>query len=81
MKERPKYYIFQKALFCTLASITKLGLNAVPVAAEQYLRRDFTFFFQKLIIFRVSMHFKRSKDEKKNFQTILVKIFVDFFTV
>ena len=33
----PEYDIFQKTLFCTLASSMNLGLNAVPVAVGQYL--------------------------------------------
>ena len=34
---RPKHNILQKTLFCTPASSTKLVLNAVPIAAGQYL--------------------------------------------
>ena len=41
----PEYDIFQKALHWTLASSMNLGLNAVPVAAAQYLRRYFTFIY------------------------------------
>ena len=52
-----EYDIFQKILFCTLASNMNLGLNTVPVVAGQYLWRDINFFYQKMIIFRVSMHF------------------------
>ena len=36
-KKIPKYNIFEKTLFFTLASNMNLGLNAVPVAAGQYL--------------------------------------------
>ena len=43
LQKVPKYDIFQKKLFCTLASSMNLELNAVPVAAGQYLRGDFTF--------------------------------------
>ena len=32
-----QYDIFQQTLLCTLASSTNLALNAVPVAAGQYL--------------------------------------------
>ena len=42
LQKVPEYDIFQKALFCTLASSMNLGLNAVPVVAGQYLS-DFTF--------------------------------------
>ena len=33
----PKFAIFQKALFCTLAPSTNLVLKAVPVEARHYL--------------------------------------------
>ena len=45
LEKVPEYEIFQKTLFCTLASSMTLRLNAVPVAAGQYLRRDFTFIY------------------------------------
>ena len=45
LQKVPEYDIFQKALFRTLASSMNLGLNAVPVAAGQCLRRDFTFIY------------------------------------
>ena len=45
LQKIPEYDIFQKTLFCTLASSMNLGLNAVPVAAGQYLWRDFTFIY------------------------------------
>ena len=38
------------------------------------------FFYQRLISFEVSNHFQRNKNENENFQTILEKTFVDFFT-
>ena len=41
----PEYDTFQKTVFCTLVSNMNLGLNAVPVAAGKYLRRDFTFIY------------------------------------
>ena len=37
----PEYDVFQKTLFCTLVSSMNLWLNVVPVAAGQYLWRDF----------------------------------------
>ena len=37
LRQSPKYDIFPKALFCTLVSSTELGVNAVPIAAGQYL--------------------------------------------
>ena len=37
LQKIPEYDIFQKTLFCILASSMNLELNAVPVAAEQYL--------------------------------------------
>ena len=43
LQKTPEYDIFKKILFCTLASSMNLGLNAVPVAARQYLRGDFIF--------------------------------------
>ena len=45
LEKVPEYEIFQKTLFCTLVSSMTLRLNAVPVAAGQYLRRDFTFIY------------------------------------
>ena len=45
LEKVPEYEICQKTLFCTLASSMTLRLNAVPVAAGQYLRRDFTFIY------------------------------------
>ena len=44
LQQRRKYDIFQKALFCTLASSTNAELNVVPIVAGQYLGRGFTFF-------------------------------------
>ena len=35
LKQNPKYDIFQKSLFGTLASNMILGLDVVPIAAEQ----------------------------------------------
>ena len=32
IQERPKYNIFQQALFCTLARNTNLELKVVPIA-------------------------------------------------
>ena len=40
-----EFDMFQKTLFSTLASTMNLGLNAVLVAAGQYLCRDFTFIY------------------------------------
>ena len=37
LQKVPGYDIFQKTLFCTLASSMNLGPNAVQVAAGQYL--------------------------------------------
>ena len=34
-----------------------LGPNVLPVAAGKYLISDFTFIYQKLIIFGVIMHY------------------------
>lgn len=34
----------------------------IPIAAGQYLRRCFTFFYLKLIIYGVSEHVKRTKN-------------------
>ena len=47
LPQRPKFDIFQEALFCTLASSTNLVLTVVPVEAGQYLCRVFRFFFLK----------------------------------
>ena len=35
--QMPKFDIFQKTLFCTLATSTNLVLITVPVVAEHYL--------------------------------------------
>ena len=45
LQKIPEHNIFQKNLFCTLASSMNLGLNAVPVTAGQYLWRGFTFIY------------------------------------
>ena len=37
LQKTPEFDIFQKTLFCNLVSNMNLGLNAVPVAAGQYL--------------------------------------------
>ena len=37
LQKIPESDIFQKTLFCTLASSMNLGLNGVPAAAGQYL--------------------------------------------
>ena len=57
LREIPEYDIFRKILHCFLALSINLGLNVVPVAAGQYSWKDFTVFFQNLIVFWVSMDF------------------------
>ena len=37
LQKIPEYDIFENTLFCALVSTMNLGLNAVPVAAGQYL--------------------------------------------
>ena len=37
LQQKPKYDIFQKTLFLTLASSTNLGLDAVLISDAQYL--------------------------------------------
>ena len=37
LQQRPMYDILPKALFCILMSSTNLELNALPIAAGQYL--------------------------------------------
>ena len=46
----------------------------------QYLRETLHFSTKKQIIFGVSIHIQKSKNKKENFQTILDKTFVGFFT-
>ena len=36
LQQRPKFDIFEKALFCILVSSSNLVLNAVPIAAGEY---------------------------------------------
>lgn len=51
LQQRPKWDMFQKALFCTLALQKNLLLNAISIAAQKYLWRDFTFLDKKQTIF------------------------------
>lgn len=39
--------IFQKVLLCALDLNTNLAPTVIQIVAEQYLRNNFTFFFQK----------------------------------
>ena len=43
LRQRIKFGIFRKQLFCTFASTRNLLPEAVPNAARQYLRKDFFF--------------------------------------
>ena len=78
-RQTTKFYIFQKALFLTLVSRANMIAEAVLVETGDYLLKVFTFFYQKLIIFGVPMHFQSSTKHKENFQSILEKTFRDFF--
>ena len=64
--QQPKHNIFQKALFCALASSTKLLLNAVLIAAGgQYLWRCFTFFCQNWSFLEFQCLFKGVKTKRQ----------------
>ena len=73
LQKLPEYDIFQKTLFCTLASSMNLGLNAVLVASGQYLWSAFTFIYLTLINFGVSMHLKQVKTKRKIFRQYWAK--------
>ena len=67
--QQPKHNIFQKALFCTLASSRKLVLNAVLIAAAgQYLWRGFTFFCQNWSFLEFQCLFKEVKTKRQIFR-------------
>ena len=75
---RPKHNILQKTLFCTPASSTKLVLNAVPIAAGQYLWRDFTFFCQNWSYLEFQCIFNEVKTKRQIFRQSWTKHLLTF---
>ena len=46
-EQRPKFVMFQKELFCNLASRTNLILKTIPIAGWQYFWKGFRFILHK----------------------------------
>ena len=63
-----EYDIFQKTLFCTLVSSMNLGLDAVPVAAGQYLWKDFTLSTKNTSFYGFQCIFKQVKTKMEIFR-------------
>ena len=59
LQQRPKFDIFQKALFCTLVSSANLVLNAVPKAVGQ--------------LTKLTCIFKEAKTKRKTFRQSCTK--------
>ena len=76
--QRPKHNILQKTLFCTLASSTKLVLNAVPIAAGQYLWRGFTFSCQNWSYLEFQCIFNEVKTKRQIFRQSRTKHLLTF---
>ena len=76
LQRRPKYDIFQKALFCyTLASSTYLRLNTAVIAAGAVFMKRFYFFLLKIDRFWSSNTFSKKCKLKRNFLDNLRKSF------
>lgn len=63
LRQKIKFDVFRKPLFCNLARTRNLVPDAVPNAARQYLQRDFTFSTTKWSF----LEFQRSKKLKRKF--------------
>lgn len=79
LKEGLQIGIFQKALFCTLASRTNLILKSVQIATDLFLLKVNTLLYQHLISFGVPRHFNKVNRKRGTFRQSYTKHFLISF--